>query len=216
MNDRYSLKDGASFVEQARTATFDLTNDDGATLTRQRHGKQLNWDKKKKKFVQGTGEGADNVKMVRTESGTKLPASYRSGRFEEWKAKTRVNLPKVGEAELSGRYGYQGKGSLGGQKRFRHTKTMDAKALDPRNIGYERKARQFSKKEEKAAPPVVDDRRKPGQKGGHQPKKGVRFAGKPIGKVKNELKSAEAIRKARKIMEKKRLKNARAPRKGRK
>jgi DBP10CT (NUC160) domain len=42
-----------------------------------------NWDKKKKKFVKGNGTGANNVKLVRTENGTRLPATYRSGRFDE-------------------------------------------------------------------------------------------------------------------------------------
>ncbi|CAE7144168.1 unnamed protein product, partial [Rhizoctonia solani] len=44
----YSLRDGATFAEQARNATFDLTNDEALT-GRQRHDKQLNWDAKKKK-----------------------------------------------------------------------------------------------------------------------------------------------------------------------
>ncbi len=93
---RYSLTDGATFAEQARGATFDLAGDEGVAQRKRNH---LTWDKKKKKFIQGDGAGADNVKMVKTESGTKLPATYRSGRFDEWKAKARVSLPRVGETE---------------------------------------------------------------------------------------------------------------------
>ena len=96
----YSLRDGASFAEQARNVAFDLTGDDGAAQERQR--REMKWDKKKKRFVKGTGEGADNVKLVKTESGVKLPVSFRSGRFDEWKAKSRMSLPKVGEAEPEG------------------------------------------------------------------------------------------------------------------
>jgi ATP-dependent RNA helicase DDX54/DBP10 len=59
----------------------------------------MTWDKKKKNFVQGDGVGADNVKLVKTESGVKLPATYRSGRFEEWKSKNKKSLPRVGETE---------------------------------------------------------------------------------------------------------------------
>jgi DBP10CT (NUC160) domain len=51
-----------------------------------------NWDKKKK-FLKGDGTGANNVKLVRMENGTRLPATYRSGRFDEWKSQHRVNLP---------------------------------------------------------------------------------------------------------------------------
>ena len=59
----------------------------------------MHWDKKKKRFVQGDGVGADNVKLVRTESGQRLPATYRSGRFDEWKQRSHASLPKVGEQE---------------------------------------------------------------------------------------------------------------------
>ncbi|KAG8932876.1 ATP-dependent RNA helicase dbp10 [Tulasnella sp. 418] len=207
----YSLKDGMSFVEQARGATFDLTTDEGVT-GRQRHGSQLNWDKKKKKFVKGTGEGADNVKLVKTESGARLPASYRSGRFEEWKSKTRVNLPKIGEAELPNR---GGNSSYGG-KVFRHKSTNEAKPLDPRMTGYERKMRQLKKKAEVEMNMNngSSGEQRPGGKKGPVLKKNGRLAGKSMNKVKSELKSADAIRKARAIKEKRRAKNARPSKKG--
>lgn len=96
----YSLRDGATFAEQARNATFDLAGDE-AIANKKRA--RLTWDTKKKKFIKGDGAGADNVKMVRTESGTKLPATYRSGRFDEWKAKNRISLPRVGEVENAGK-----------------------------------------------------------------------------------------------------------------
>ena len=41
-----------------------------------------------------------------------------------------------------------------------------------------------------------------------------RYAGKSMGRVKSELKSAEQIRKAREVAERKRARNARASRKG--
>jgi hypothetical protein len=67
-------------------------------VAQRRAQSKLVWNKKKKKFVRGDGTGSDNVKMVRAESGVKLPASYRSGRFDEWRAKARVSLPRVGDA----------------------------------------------------------------------------------------------------------------------
>ena len=33
--------------------------------------------------------------MVRTENGTKLPAIFRSGKFDEWRERERVDVPKV-------------------------------------------------------------------------------------------------------------------------
>ena len=80
----YSLNDGASsFAKQASNVAFELEGDEGDGKRKRQN--TLTWDKKKKKFIKGDGVGADNVKMIRTESGTKLPATYRSGRFDEWK-----------------------------------------------------------------------------------------------------------------------------------
>ncbi|KAL0575743.1 ATP-dependent RNA helicase dbp10 [Marasmius crinis-equi] len=202
----YSLTDGASFVEQARGATFDLAGDEGVA-GRQRH--QLSWDKKKKKFVKGDGVGADNVKLVKTENGVRLPASYRSGRFEEWKAKTRVSLPKVGEEEGPGT-----RKATNGQK-FRHNKVTAAKPLDRLRSDYERKAR-AGKKNQSEGGPKEDESSRPQKSPKNGGKfKGGRFVGKSIGRVKSELKNAEQIRKTRKTQENRKLKNARPSRKGR-
>ncbi|KAH8914091.1 hypothetical protein BT69DRAFT_1326890 [Atractiella rhizophila] len=54
------------------------------------------------KLVKGDGTGADNKKMIRSESGKKIPASFKSGMFEEWKGKKKLKVPKVGERELEG------------------------------------------------------------------------------------------------------------------
>ncbi|CEL60839.1 hypothetical protein RSOLAG1IB_04078 [Rhizoctonia solani AG-1 IB] len=219
----YSLRDGATFAEQARNATFDLTTDEALT-GRQRHDKQLNWDVKKKKFVKGSGEGADNVKIVKTESGARLPASYRSGRFEEWKAKTKTSLPKVGEFESERRFtGGQKGGRLAGKK-FVHQGKTDAKPLDPLSLGYERKLRQTKKRgeNENAFEGDGDASGNRGSKGGKQGKgaknaknvTGRRYGGRSMGRVKNELKSADQIRKSREAMAKKKAKNARPSKKG--
>ncbi|KAJ7072296.1 ATP-dependent RNA helicase DBP10 [Mycena amicta] len=189
----YSLRDGASFGEQARNATFDLTGDEGVA---NRKRSQLTWDKKKRRFIKGDGVGADNVKLVKTENGTRLPATYRSGRFDEWKAKTRISLPRVGEAEHEG-----STRRPGGSRRFRHHATTEAKPLDKLDKNYDRKVRQLKNRSEVAG----------GEAG---PSQG-RYRGKPIGKVKTELKTSEQIRKGRKLLEKRRAKNARPSKKGR-
>jgi ATP-dependent RNA helicase DDX54/DBP10 len=209
----YSLRDGASsFAEQARGATFDLAGDEGVAK-RQKH--QVNWDKKKKKFIKGDGVGADNVKLVRTENGTRLPATYRSGRFDEWKAKSRVSLPKVGEAEAEGTHGRRGSGP--GGRIFRHNKVASAKPLDKLSKDYERKVRQKKKRDGSEAD--GGELARPLSRAGRGSKTGVRtggrYAGKTMGRVKNEIKTVDQIRKGRDAMEQKRAKNARPSKKGR-
>lgn len=193
--------DGETFAEQARHVTFDLAGDEG-TATQKRAQSRMIWNKKKKKFVRGDGAGADNVKMVRTESGIKLPASYRSGRFDEWQAKARVSLPRVGEAVPE-------RPSLG-RKRFKHTSTTLAKPLDKLATNYERKVR-VQKKAETVDTVVGGES---GRKGSHRTKGPTkRYGGKTMGHVRSEIKSAEQIRKARNTVKKRKAKNARPNRK---
>ncbi|KAI0355552.1 ATP-dependent RNA helicase DBP10 [Trametes cingulata] len=200
----YSLRDGASFAEQAKNVAFDLTGDEAAAQERQR--REMKWDKNKKKFVKGTGEGADNVKMVKTESGAKLPATYRSGRFDEWKAKSRVSIPRVGEAEAEGPR--RGSAVGPGGRKYRHKQVVAPKPLDKLRKDYEKKVKKFQSAEKDAGDGAASGSSRP-----PAGKKGVRFGGKPLGKVKNELKTVDQIRKARKIAEQRKAKNARPSRK---
>jgi ATP-dependent RNA helicase DDX54/DBP10 len=183
-------------------ATFDLAGDEGVAAQKRARSK-MTWSKKKKNFVRGDGTGADNVKMVKTESGTKLPATYRSGRFDEWRNKARVSLPRIGEAEPERR--------LPNRKRFKHTSVTVAKPLDKLATSYERKAR-VRKKLEAVGPDVEGE---PIRKGRHSVKGPSRYRGKPIGRVHSELKTAEQIRKVRKLVDKRKAKNARPSRKRR-
>ena len=137
--------------------------------------------------------------MVKTESGVKLPASYRSGRFDEWRAKARVSLPRVGETVPDHR--------PPDRKRFKHTSTTAAKPLDKLTSNYERKAR-VQKKAEAVGPVSAE---KPISRGRHIT--GRRYGGKSLGQVHGEIKSAEQIRKARNTIQKRRAKNARPSRK---
>ncbi|KAH7913683.1 P-loop containing nucleoside triphosphate hydrolase protein [Hygrophoropsis aurantiaca] len=206
----YSLTDGASsFAEQARGATFDLAGDEGVAA-RQRH--KMTWDKKKKKFIKGDGVGADNVKLVRTESGTKLPATYRSGRFDEWKAKSHVSLPKIGEAEPERR----GSGFGPGGRKFKHQKVVSAKPLDKLGKDYERKVRQIKKREENNPQEGGFSKMKGDPKRAKQKAKtsGGRYGGKSMGRVKSEIKTVDQIRKTRQTAERKKARNARPSRKG--
>lgn len=62
---------------------MDLNADD-ADPQRAQKASQLKWDKKRKRFVKDT-PGEDNKKMIRGESGALLPATFKSGRYAEWK-----------------------------------------------------------------------------------------------------------------------------------
>ncbi|KAI0266703.1 DEAD-domain-containing protein [Gloeopeniophorella convolvens] len=197
----YSLRDGETFAEQARNVTFDLAGDEGVAAQKRANSKTI-WDKKKKKFVRGDGAGADNMKMVKTESGVKLPATYRSGRFDEWRTKAHVSLPRVGEAETERR--------LPAHKRFKHNSSSSAKPLDKLTTTYERKTRVLKKKAETSGAGASAEPPRKGRAGAKTP---GRYGGKSIGRVRNEIKSVEQIRKGRKVMEHRKAKNARPSRK---
>ncbi len=174
-------------MEQARGATLDLAGDDGIAVRAQK-ASQLTWDRKKKKFVQGDGVGSDNKKLIRSESGARLPASFKSGRFEEWKAKKKLSLPKTGEAEgdVAQRAGWAD------GKRYRHNQVTAAKPLDPKSTTFEKKTYMLKKKAGKAGEAAEAG---PGA-GGAGKRRGA------VGQAKSELKSAEAIRKQRQELEK--------------
>ena len=118
--NRYALTNGDSFVSQAAHATYDVsgggdTEGTPADALLQR-ASALRWDRRTKKFVKGDGVGADNKKLVRSESGQKLPASFKSGVFDEWRKNSRISMPKIGEAELKGKT----VNNLQGGKQYRH------------------------------------------------------------------------------------------------
>merc|ERR1711939_454657 len=94
---------GNNFASQAASASYDLTasTDENGSQSAAQKASMLRWDRKHKKFVKGDGTGSDNKKLIRSESGAKLPASFKSGAFDDWKKKSRVYVPRVGERELS-------------------------------------------------------------------------------------------------------------------
>lgn len=194
----YSMTTSGNFVEQAAKASLDLVGDERETMTQKKN--QLRWDAKKKKFVQGTGIGADNKKMIRTESGTLISASFKSGRFEDWSKKTKLSLPRSGEQELS-----TARNAMA-QKRYRHTAAKEAKPLDPKAIDYESKLKKRKRQEQEQ--PAANDTR-PGKKG----KLGIKRVGTSKN-ARNELRGTDQIRKERALKEKRREKNARPSKKG--
>ncbi|KAI1749905.1 ATP-dependent RNA helicase DBP10 [Xylaria castorea] len=201
----------ANFFEAARSATFDLTNDEGAKSFGVPTRAGLRWDKKDAKYVSRTNDEDGSrsqqsskkggAKMVRGESGVKIAASFQSGRFERWKKEQRVGrLPRVGEAE---RRGPGSSGAAGGGGKKNNSSTV---------IGAGPRYKHKQEKAPKAADKYRDDY--------HERKKRVAEAKeKRVGRFrdgdgnKKELKNADDIRKDRKIKELRRQKNARPARK---
>ncbi|KAI9705405.1 MAG: ATP-dependent RNA helicase dbp10 [Candelina mexicana] len=93
----------SNFVEAARGAIMDLKTDDGAkSFAEPSRARGMRWDKKHKKYLARANDedGSRGAKMIKGESGQKIAASYRSGRFEAWRKAHRISrAPRTGEAE---------------------------------------------------------------------------------------------------------------------
>ena len=179
----------STFVEAAKGATMDLTNDESKSFAEPSRARGLRWDKKSKKYVSRANDedGSKGTKMITGESGQKIAASFRSGRFDAWRKANKVQrLPKVGEMERDGvHFTKDGQG-----QRFKHKAVKAPKEADRfRDDYYNRKKR-------------VDEARE---------KRVGRFA---EGKGKSELRGVDDVRKDRRLKDKRRGKNARPSRRG--
>jgi len=191
----YSLNEGGSnFASQAASASYDMTaTDENSSHSATQKASMLRWDRKHKKFVRGDGTGSDNKKLIRTESGAKLPASFKSGTFDEWKRKQKVYLPKIGEMELKDRQ-LPSFGHGPGGKRFRHNANASSSAGMPN-----KKPRKDGKGGVFKDGPAKGKNRGKGEAGGDSAKarsstsKGL-MGGKRAG---SQLKSVDQIRKER-------------------
>ena len=139
----------SNFLTAARSATMDLTNDDGAKpLVEPSRPKGLRWDKKSKKYVARVNDedGSKGAKMIRGESGQKIAASFKSGRYDAWRKSNKVDrLARTGEIEGANAV----KGGLGG-KRFKHKRETAPKEADKyRDDYYKRKKMVEKAKEER-------------------------------------------------------------------
>lgn len=86
-----------NFNAGAESAQLELGVDsgDGARA----HHAMLKWDRKRKKMVHVDPDGGR--KMIRTESGGRVPASYRSGRYEEWRKRNATDMGSDDEQSQS-------------------------------------------------------------------------------------------------------------------
>ncbi|GAB1217999.1 ATP-dependent RNA helicase dbp10 [Aspergillus terreus] len=181
----------ANFTQASRSVTMDLQLDEGARgFAEPRTMKR--WDKRHKKYVsrQNDEDGSKGEHLVRGESGAKIAASFRSGKFDAWKKSKRLGrLPRVGEAEDTSLSA--GLNSAMGGKRFRHHKDQAPKRADPlRDDFYKKKKKNEAAKERQMS----------------------RAGGAAAG-GKSEIKNTDDIRLARKLKQKRREKNARPSRK---
>ncbi|CAH1647234.1 unnamed protein product [Spodoptera littoralis] len=84
-----------NFAAGAASAQLELGADSG-DAARAQHA-MLRWDRKRKKMVHVDPDGGR--KMIRTESGGRVPASYRSGRYDEWRKR---NVADAGSDDEQG------------------------------------------------------------------------------------------------------------------
>lgn len=174
----------SNFLEAARGVTMDLNNDDGAKgFAEPSRPSGMRWDKKSKKYVARANDedGSKGKAMIRGESGQKIAASFRSGRFVAWKKANRIEkLPRTGEAEKS-----SGPNRPDGGRRFKHKLEKAPREADRyRDDFHKRKKKVEAAKEKKIG----------------------RFRD---GDGKSEIKGVDDVRKQRGVKQKRKEKNAR-------
>ncbi|KAK8216440.1 putative ATP-dependent RNA helicase DBP10 [Phyllosticta capitalensis] len=191
-NDR--SKGGGTFVEEARGAAMDLGQDEARGFGEASRPRGMRWDKKARKYVARANDedGSKGAKMIVGESGQKIPASFRSGRFEAWKKTNKVGrMQRSGEMENTSNGGAaSGDGAAGG-KRFRHKMVKAPKEADKYRDDYHVRKKRVDEAKEKRIGRFRDG----------------------VG-AKSELKGVDDVRKSRALAAKKKAKNARPSKKG--
>ena len=151
-----SNSSGVHFLTAAATATMDLANDEGGgkAAAEASRAKGMRWDKKAKKYVARTNDedGSKGTKYIRGESGQKIAASFRSGRYDAWKKTHKVDrLPRTGEIEKvmpgGGQRGGKDSSVVGG-RRWKHKKDEAPKEADKYRDDFFKKKKMVEKARE--------------------------------------------------------------------
>ena len=180
------------FTNAAADAAYDLHNDDKVQVHKQTA--TVKWDKKRKKYV--NMQGIDNKKYIIGESGQKIAASFKSGKFDEWSKARKLKPLRVGAREdavpsnLLGDPTANGGQATNGRRngRFQHKQMKAPRMPDKHRDDYHKQKKKVSAALERGATVKgVTNRRGP----------------------KNELRSTADIRKGRLEHEKRQAKNAR-------
>lgn len=183
---------GGNFVSEANSAAFDIDAEDDK-MQIQKQAPKIVWEKNK--YVRKQ----DDRKFIISESGQRIPASFRSGKFEEWKEKNKIGNIKVGglESSLGGvnnKFNKQLNGSRIGGK-FKHSKDKSPRMPSKGRDDYDKQMDKVKKAVER----------------GRQVKGYI-----SKGSGRNEIRSTENIRKEREKKDKRREKNARPSKRRRK
>ncbi|ABN68395.2 ATP dependent RNA helicase [Scheffersomyces stipitis CBS 6054] len=164
----------SSFANEAASATFDLDNDDKIG-----NGKQvMQWDRKKGKYINSQ---STDKKFIIGESGAKIPATYRSGKFDEWKKKRNMQPAKVGSLETEGE----------SKQRFKHKRNAAPKLPDKYRDDYHKQKKKVEKAVESGRD--VKGYHKPGQRSEIKSTEDIRKA-----RLLKEKKMAKNARPSRK------------------
>ncbi|CAA9958511.1 ATP-dependent RNA helicase DBP10 [Pyrenophora teres f. maculata] len=175
-----------NFVSAARAAEMSLVNDEIQGFADAAKSK-MRWDKKSKKYVNRTNDedGSKGTKMIRGESGQKIAASFRSGRFDDWRKANKVKMPRVGEMEAPNRSA----ASFNNAPRYKHKAEKAPKQADRYRDDYHVQKKRVAEAKEKRIGAFKD------------------------GGAKNELRDVDAVRKNRRVKEQRQAKNARPSKK---
>jgi ATP-dependent RNA helicase DDX54/DBP10 len=175
-----------NFVSAARAAEMSLVNDEIQGFADSTKSK-MRWDKKSKKYVNRTNDedGSKGAKMIRGESGQKIAASFRSGRFDDWRKANKVKMPRVGEMEAPNRSA----ASFNNAPRYKHKAEKAPKQADRYRDDYHVQKKRVAEAKEKRIGAFKD------------------------GGAKSELRDVDTVRKNRKVQENKQKKNARPSKK---
>jgi ATP-dependent RNA helicase DDX54/DBP10 len=175
----------SNFMSAARAAEMSLVNDEiqgfaDASKARMR------WDKKSKKYVSRANDedGSKGAKMVRGESGHKIAASFRSGRFDDWRKANKVKMQRVGELEAPNRSATSNSGH-----HYKHKAEKAPKQADRFRDDYHVQKKRVQEAKEKRIGHFKD------------------------GGAKSELKDVDTVRKQRRVQEQRKEKNARPSKK---
>ncbi|CAI6239478.1 unnamed protein product [Periconia digitata] len=178
----------SNFVESARAAQFDLTNDETRGFAEPSKARGMRWDKKSKKYVARTNDidGSKGAKMITGESGLKIAASFRSGRFNEWRKTNKVGrLPRVGELETSANRA----ASHNSGQHYKHKAQKAPKEADKYRDDYHVQKKRVEEAKQNRIGKFKD------------------------GSGKSELKGVDDVRKDRQLKQKRQEKNARPTKK---
>ncbi|KAL1607879.1 ATP-dependent RNA helicase dbp10 [Paraconiothyrium brasiliense] len=182
-----TAQQASNFVESARAAQMDLTNDEVRGFAEASKARGMRWDKKSKKYVAKVNDedGSKGAKMVVGESGLKIAASFRSGRYDDWRKSNKIGrLPRVGELEKPS---YAA--AHGGGRHYKHKAERAPKEADRYRDDYHTQKKKIAEAKDKRIGKFKD------------------------GGARNELKGVDDVRKQRQLEEKRKAKNARPSKK---